>query len=567
MGVIDWSIVGGYMAVSLAIGLMFTKKAGRSLKDYFLSGRSLPWWVVGGSMVATTFAADTPLAVTEYVRGEGIWRNWFWWTLAINHILAAVVFSRLWRRAEVLTDNELIELRYHGKPAAVLRALKACYFSTIYNFIVMGWVTAAMSTVLSEFIDIPITWAVVACMVIALIYSLMSGFWGVVVTDIFQFGVAMIGSVVFAVLAAKAAGGMDAMLAKIAEMGAGSKLAFFPSMSSGPDVWEFLVFVLVMWWSTHNADGGGYMIQRMMAAKNEKQAQAGTFFFALMHYIVRVWPWVVVALASVVLLPGSVTGRQAYPQLMANILPVGLRGVFVAVFLAAFMSTIDTHLNWGSSYIVNDIYKRFIKPEAEQKHYVAVSKIVSLVLMIVAGFVALEIHSITSAWELVWAMGAGVGAVLILRWFWWRINAYSEISAMATSLVIAIGIQIWELTTGESLALHIKALVVVLGSIAVWLPVTFLTKPEPEKVLKSFCERVKPGGRWPFEVAGRGYGRSMIVAWIGGVGIIYGGMFTIGALVLRQTDSLSWSIPLVTAGGALVWLGMRKILRQQQVKQ
>ncbi len=563
MSVLDWTIVGSYMAVSLAIGLIFTKKAGRSLKDYFLSGRSLPWWVVGGSMVATTFAADTPLAVTEYVRGDGIWRNWFWWTLAINHVLAAVVFSRLWRRAEVLTDNELIEIRYHGKPAAVLRALKACYFSTIYNFIVMGWVTAAMSTVLSEFIDIPIAWAVIICMAVALTYSLLSGFWGVVVTDIFQFGIAMIGSVIFAILAANAAGGMENMLARITEMGAASKLSFFPSMSSGSDVWgKFLVFVLIMWWSTHNADGGGYIIQRMMAAKNEKHAQAGTFFFAFMHYVVRVWPWIIVALASLVLLPATVTGKQAYPQLMANILPVGLKGVFVAVFLAAFMSTIDTHLNWGSSYIVNDIYKRFIKPEAESKHYVAVSRLVSLILMMVAGFVALEIHSITSAWELVWAMGAGVGAVLILRWFWWRINAYSEISAICSSLVIAIGMQIWELTTGQSIALHVKALIVVIGSIAVWLPVTLFSKPEPEGVLRGFCERVKPGGKWPFEVAGKGNGRSMVMAWIGGVGIIYGGMFSIGALVLSKTNSLYWSLPLVAVGGSLVWMGMRKLLRQ-----
>lgn len=514
-------------------------------------------------MVATTFAADTPLAVTEYVRGDGIWRNWFWWTLAINHVLAAVVFSRLWRRAEVLTDNELIEIRYHGKPAAVLRALKACYFSTIYNFIVMGWVTAAMSTVLSEFIDIPIAWAVIICMAVALTYSLLSGFWGVVVTDIFQFGIAMIGSVIFAILAANAAGGMENMLARITEMGAASKLSFFPSMSSGSDVWgKFLVFVLIMWWSTHNADGGGYIIQRMMAAKNEKHAQAGTFFFAFMHYVVRVWPWIIVALASLVLLPATVTGKQAYPQLMANILPVGLKGVFVAVFLAAFMSTIDTHLNWGSSYIVNDIYKRFIKPEAESKHYVAVSRLVSLILMMVAGFVALEIHSITSAWELVWAMGAGVGAVLILRWFWWRINAYSEISAICSSLVIAIGMQIWELTTGQSIALHVKALIVVIGSIAVWLPVTLFSKPEPEGVLRGFCERVKPGGKWPFEVAGKGNGRSMVMAWIGGVGIIYGGMFSIGALVLSKTNSLYWSLPLVAVGGSLVWMGMRKLLRQ-----
>jgi solute:Na+ symporter, SSS family len=556
---LDWMIVGGYVSVSIAVGLLFAKRAGRSMTDYFLSGRSLPWWVVGTSMVATTFAADTPLAVTEYVRGDGIWGNWFWWTLAISHVLGAIVFSRLWRRAEVLTDNELIELRYHGKPAAVLRAFKACYFSTLYNFIVMGWVTAAMSTVLSAFLNIPITWAVLACMVIALFYSLLSGFWGVVVTDVIQFAVAMIGSVVFAVLAANEVGGMGTLVEKVSAMGNGSTLDFFPGSDAGAEVWgKFLVFVLIMWWSTHNADGGGYIIQRMMSAKNERHAQMGTLWFAVAHYVLRVWPWVVVALASMVLLPTLALDREAYPQVMASILPAGLRGLFVAVFLAAFMSTIDTHLNWGSSYIVNDLYKRFLKPKASAKHYVLVSKITSFLLMIVTGFVAMTIQSISAAWEFVWAMGAGVGAVLILRWFWWRINAWSELSAMATSLVLAVTLVLRDWWTGDKLPLYLRALIVVFGSMIVWVTVTFLTRPEPREVLERFVQRVRPGGRWPFVAQGGGEGLRILVAWAGGVAAIYGGMFLVGSLVLQKHDQLWWTSCLLVIGSVLVWLGLRE---------
>ena len=246
MAVLDWCIVAGYVVIALGVGFYFSRRAGKSINEYFLSGRNLPWWVIGSSMVATTFAADTPLAVTEYVRQDGLWRNWIWWALAISHVLAAVVFSRLWRRAMVLTDNELIEIRYHGKPAAALRAFKACYFSTLYNFIVMGWVTAAMSTVLSSFLKIPIIWAVVACMTIALVYSVLSGFWGVVVTDLLQFGVAIVGSIVFAILAANEAGGMSTVLSSEA-CTSGQTLSLFPSLAAGTDVWmNFLVFVLVM---------------------------------------------------------------------------------------------------------------------------------------------------------------------------------------------------------------------------------------------------------------------------------------------------------------------------------
>ncbi|MFC1654412.1 sodium:solute symporter family protein [Myxococcota bacterium] len=560
MAVLDWCIVAGYVVIAITVGFLFSRRAGKSISEYFLSGRNLPWWVVGSSMVATTFAADTPLAVTEYVRQDGIWRNWIWWSLAISHVLAAVVFSRLWRRAMVLTDNELIEIRYHGKPAAALRAFKACYFSTLYNFIVMGWVTAAMSTVLSSFMKIPIVWAVVACMAIALFYSVLSGFWGVVVTDMVQFGVAIVGSIVFAVLAANEAGGMSAVLSSEA-CTSGQTLSLFPSLGAGTDVWmNFLVFVLVMWWAYQGSDGGGYIIQRMMSAKNERHALIGTFWFALAHYILRVWPWVVVALVSMVMLPELTSHKEAYPELLSRILPAGLKGLCVAMFLAAYMSTIDTHLNWGSSYIVNDLYKRFFKQEANPKHYVVVSRITSVVLMLVSGFVALQITRITAAWELLWAMGAGIGAVLILRWFWWRINAWSEISALSASLIIATALQVYEYVSEVDMQFYVKLLTVVFGSAAVWLAVTFLTRPEPEDVLKKFTDRVRPGGWWPFEVDKGIASYRTLVAWLGGVLVVFGGMFLIGGMVLGRWIEVLVSAAVSAAGVICVYAGLRGTL-------
>ncbi len=557
MAVLDWCIVGGYVVFAIAVGFIFSRRAGKSLQEYFLSGRNLPWWVVGSSMVATTFAADTPLAVTEYVRQDGIWRNWIWWALAISHVLTAVVFSRLWRRAMVLTDNELIEIRYHGKPAAALRAFKACYFSTLYNFIVMGWVTAAMSTVLSSFLKIPIIWAVVACMAIALFYSVLSGFWGVVVTDLVQFGVAIVGSIVFAILAVSEAGGLGSVLSSEA-CSSGQTLSLFPSMDAGFDVWmNFLVFVLVLWWAYQGADGGGYIIQRMMSAKDERHALMGTFWFAIAHYTLRVWPWVIVALASMVMLPELTSHREAYPALLSDILPAGLKGLCVAVFLAAYMSTIDTHLNWGSSYVINDIYKRFFRPEASQKHYVVASRITSVVLMLVSGFVALQITRITAAWEFLWAMGAGIGAVLILRWFWWRINAWSEISALCASLVIATILQVHEYVTEGDTQFYVKLLTVVIGSAVVWLTVTFLTRPEPEEVLKKFTDRVRPGGRWPFAVDPGVVTYKTLIAWLGGVFVVLGGMFIIGGLILGRWVLVLVSCAALASGSVLVYAGLR----------
>jgi len=389
-------------------------------------------------MVATTFAADTPLAITELVRSDGIWRNWYWWCLALGGLLGVFFFSRLWRRAQVLTDNELIELRYSGRPAALLRGFKAIYFALLYNFIVMGWVINGMSAVASVTLGVGRNWAVWGCALVALLYSTASGFWGVVVTDFFQFILAMGGAIILAVLAVKYIGGMSELIEEV-KLSAGYQsdtLQFFPSLPGGSEgflstnFFTFLIFIFVMWWASHNADGGGYIIQRMSSCKNERHALLATLWFNLANYAFRVWPWVVVAVVSLVLFPSlsddPIGDKAGYPKVMMEVCGPGVLGLLIASFLAAFMSTISTHLNWGASYLLNDVYRRFVKPDAEEKHYVWASRFATVFVMAGAAITATFMGSIARAWEFIWAMGCGIGPVLILRWFWWRINAWSE---------------------------------------------------------------------------------------------------------------------------------------------
>ena len=521
---IDWAIIIAYIIFSLGVGIYFSKRAGSSTEEYFLSGRSLPWWIVGTSMVATTFAADTPLAITEFVRGQGIWQNWFWWNLLLSGLLGALLFSRLWRRAEVLTDNELLEVRYSGKPAAILRAFKAGYFSILYNFIVMGWVINAMASVTAVMLNIDRWTAVWACVIIALIYALLSGFWGVVMTDLVQFVIAMAGSIILAIIAVNAVGGMDLLLEKLQALTSSgvvheNTLKFIPPIPnadiSSLTFWEspfskFLIFITIMWWSHHGTDGGGYIIQRMSSAKNEKHALAATLWFNIAHYALRVWPWIAVALVSMVVFPiipesySELGTKAGYPLIMNEFLGAGLKGLLVVSFLAAFMSTIDTHLNWGASYLVHDIYKRFIKKDANQQHYVLVSRIITVILMICSAFVAINMQSISKAWEFIFSMGAGIGLVLILRWFWWRVNAWSEITALATSILITISLEIlaWTQTIsggntyelfgvspvlfGIPLQVHHKLMIIVPLAVIAWVSVTFLTEPESDETLMTF---------------------------------------------------------------------------------
>jgi len=605
---IDWIIIASYILFSIGVGIYFTKRASRNTEEYFLSGRTLPWWVVGTSMVATTFAADTPLAITEFIRGSGIWQNWFWWNQLLAGLLAVFLFSRLWRRAKVLTDNELLEIRYSGKPAAFLRGFKAAYFAILYNFIVMGWVINAMASVAAVMLNIDRWTAVWICVIIALVYALLSGFWGVVVTDFVQFGIAMFGSIALAIIAVSAMGGMENLLTALENMiPAASDAASSTAVTTNtmkfipptPDAgfftlefWEspfskFIVFLTILWWSRDNSDGGGYIIQRMSSAKNEKHALLATLWFNLTHYAFRVWPWILVAMVSVVMFPEvsewALGDKVGYPLVMQKVLGPGMKGLLVVSFLAAFMSTIDTHLNWGASYLINDIYKRFIKPEKSfknqnkaQRHYVKVSRLLTVLLMIFAALVAVKMQSIGKAWEFIFAMGAGIGLVLILRWFWWRINAWTEISALITSILITVGLEIIAgiqtvnagltytlfgrapVIFGIELQMHHKLLIIVPIAIIVWLIVTFITKPEKSTTLTEFYKRVQPGGWWG-QIAKdipRTKGsvtKGFLMNWLAGIAMIYGATFAIGNLIFGNWVNGIFLVLLSIIGFAWIW--------------
>ena len=576
---LDWTIIAVYAVLTLALGLAFRRRASQSAGQYFLAGRSLPWWILGTSMVATTFAADTPLAVTGFIRNQGIWYNWYGWHFVLSQMLAVFLFSRFWRRAEVLTDNELIEIRYSGRPAAVLRGFKAGYFAIVYNFIVMGWVLKGMGTVAESVLGIDPEIAVIGGAALALSYALLAGFWGVVITDVIQFCLAMAGSITVAVMAVKHVGGIAQLKTRIFEspLADPNTMAFIPGGGWGwdSDLFKFVVFVSLMWWASHNADGGGYLIQRMAAARDERHARGATLWYVVANNVVRYWPWIVTGLASLVLLPVMPEGvdeEAAYPLVMLQVLGPGLLGLLLVSFFAAFMSTIDTHLNWGASYLVNDIYLRFLRPDASEKETVLTAKICVAGMMICSVVVAFWLTSIGRAWLFVWAMGAGIGPVLILRWFWWRINAWSEIAALATSVLLAVGFEVvagiqsgaeYELfatpvrIAGTALGTHHKALILVPVSILVWVTVTFATRPVTAARLEAFYRRVRPGGWWgPVarqapEVVCDGLTRRLALVWAASCAGIYGLLFGVGKMLLQEY-AMGWLLLAIALAGAVI---------------
>jgi Na+/proline symporter len=508
---LDWAIIVAYFALALGIGLMWKRRADASYVDYFASGRALPWWIAGTSMVATTFAADTPLAVTELVARHGLAGNWFWWAWAFGGMLTVFVFAKLWRRSAVLTDVELIELRYTGRPAAFLRAFRAGYVAVVMNSIVIGWVTQAMVKVLRHTVltDLPAGstvdfWLVAGLLLLTGVYSVLSGMWGVAITDVVQFVLAMVGCIALAVVAVDAVGGTEALQQRVeANFGDGAQAFGFLPDFGATDPWlplgVFLALLLSQWWATWypgaEPGGGGYIVQRMAACKDERQAVKATLLFQLAHYCLRPWPWILVAFAALALHPELRAHQDpgvGYPQLIRELAPAGLRGLLLVTFFAAFMSTISTQMNWGASYLVNDLYKRFVAPEADDRRLVAVSRRSSVVVLVLGGATAwimiVRGISVADAWAFLAALGAGVGAVFILRWFWWRINAWSEIAAMVASLLLFLGVKLWQgaLPAGERLPEQYTSLLVASGTLAIWLVVTLLTAPEPDAHLAAF---------------------------------------------------------------------------------
>jgi SSS family solute:Na+ symporter len=541
---IDWSLIIGYFILALGIGLYYSRRASKGIDQYFISGRSLPWWIAGTSMVATTFAADTPLAVTGMVAKNGIAGNWLWWNFLFSAMLTTFFFARLWRRAEVLTDVEFTELRYSGKPAAVLRGFRALYLAIPINCIIMGWVTLAMAKVISLTLGWPKWEAIAICLGVALIYSVLSGFWGVVMTDFIQFIMAMSGSIALAIISIQKAGGIVGLQEKLAATygtSSTSILSFFPGINSAwMPITIFLVYISVQWWASWypgaEPGGGGYTAQRMFATKDERNSLLSSLWFNIAHYALRPWPWILVALAAMVFFPNLADPEIGYPKMMLAFLPIGLKGLMIAAFFAAFMSTIDTQLNWGASYLVNDFYKRFIKKDASDRHYVAISRISVIALMAIGGVITYYMSSVEGAWKFLLALGAGTGAVYILRWYWWRINAWSEISAMSAAFVTAISLQ-----TFTSMDFAPRLLLTTVISSAIWLTVTFLTSPEKEEHLIKFYKKVRPGGRLWKHIAQKIEGikieqniGSDFICWIAGCICGYASLFGIGKIILQN---------------------------------
>jgi solute:Na+ symporter, SSS family len=548
---IDWIVIGAYFALNLGIGVYYARRARGSTTEFFLSGRDVPWWLAGTSMVATTFAADTPLLVTGIVARNGIAGNWLWWNMAASGMLTVFVYARLWRRAGVMTDVEFAELRYAGKPAAFLRGFRALYLGIPINCIIIGWVNLAMLKILQVTLGVDAShalWALLAMLIFTAFYTTLAGLWGVLVTDLVQFVLKMGMVIALAFFAVRAVGGLSALKQQVAALdaasGDGSRLTFFPSTDSAwmPAITLF-VYLGVNWWASWypgaEPGGGGYVAQRIFSARNERHGLFATLWFNIAHYAIRPWPWILTALASLVLYPSLVDKESGYVRTLMDprVFPVSMRGVMLAAFAAAYMSTIGTQLNWGASYVVNDFYRRFVRRDGTEREYVIASQAVTVALMLISIYVTLHLASIEQAWKLLIVTGAGTGTVLLLRWFWSRINAWSEVSAMAVAAVVSLYLQIalkWDTDRPRDFA-YLMIVTVAITTIA-WVATTLLTDPEPRDTLDTFYRRVDPmRGGW------RAVGGQLLNALLGCV-LVYAALFGVGEILLR---SLAFGVTLL----------------------
>ena len=618
---LDVAVIMAFFLIIFSIAAYYSRRASKDTGQFFLSGRNLPWYIAGTAMVATTFAADTPLAVTELVAKNGIAGNWLWWNLAIGGMLTVFFFAKLWRRAGIMTDVEFVELRYSGKAAAVLRGFRAIYLGLFMNAIVMGWVNKAMEKIFKVTIPgvDPFLLVVIAACIIA-VYASASGLLGTARTDSFQFIFAMLGCIILAIIVVNLhqVGGMVQLKAKLAPQ----ILDFFPRIGKitvggvtggalAISVGAFFAHIGLQWWSSwypgSDPGGGGYVAQRMMSAKDEKHSLFATLWFTIAHYTLRPWPWILVALSALVILPraentdvlkqenpvmyeqvveayssktalsdlnqdpvflefyekyeNTVDPGIMYPKLMMHYLPTGLLGLLIAVFLAAYMSTIASQLNWGTSYLINDFYRRFIKKSASERHYVLISRL-GIILMVLFSLVITKLFltTISGAWEFIINASAGMGAVLILRWFWWRINAWSEISAMIAPLIIYPIAKY-----GYGMQSPITLYPIVLGTTIVWLVVTFLTKPANKDVLMKFYTKVHPGGiGWkpiatllPDVKSDTGFGR-LFVDWVCGVILVYAFLFGIGKILFAEFLAGGFYLLIGAIAAGIIYFDLKK---------
>lgn len=615
---IDWLIVLAYLVLTLWLGLYLSRRASGSLVDFFVSGRSLPWWLAGTSMAATTFSVDTPLYIAGVVGTRGIAGNWEWWSFGIAHVVMIYVFSRLWRRSEIVTDAELTELRYGGTTGALLRGVKAFLFAVPINCIGIGYAMLAMVKVITalelweslgfapeEGVKL---WSVIGISLFVLVYAGLSGLWGVVATDFFQFFLALFGAVVVAIAALSHIGGMGSLVAQLRESFGPETLSLIPVQvgrdgvrwreAAGISVNTFLAYIGLQWWAFRRSDGGGEFIQRLAASKSEAEAEKAAWFFNILHYGVRTWPWVVVALVALVVYPNLEDRELGYPLLMLDFLPPVVLGLVVASLVAAFMSTVSTLINWGASYLTNDLYSRFFKPDAAQEELVLVGRVASVGVTVLGAIAAFFANDVTAIFRLVIAIGTGPGLVLILRWFWWRINAAAELSSMVTGFFIGLLTMpvpeaggtnpIWRaLSQLQSTIPLLRAtdfgqrLLVITGiTTVVWVTVMALTAPETPETLDRFYAKVRPSGpgwnpqrlrageqpirylsvgegQWRFTLNPPGIlpEQNLVLQLqqvVAGLGMLFGSMFAVGGFLLLQPVT-GW-VSLAVAGLGSLWL-------------
>jgi SSS family solute:Na+ symporter len=581
---IDWLVVIAYGTITLVVGLIFSRRAGRSRQQYFLSGRKLPWWLLGTSMVATTFSTDTPNLVTNLVRTGGVSMNWLWWAFLITGMLTVFFYAKLWRRSGALTDINFYELRYSGKPAAFLRGFRAIYLGVFFNVMIMATVTLAAIKIAGVLLGLDPERTVVLAALLTVLYAATAGLWGVVMTDLVLFVLAMVGSLVAAYYAVSqpSVGGLSGLFAnpQISD-----KLSLLPDLTDPAAVLTVLIIPLaVQWWSTwypgSEPGGGGYVAQRMLASRNENEAMAATLWFNIAHYALRPWPWIIVALASLIIYPelSDIAARfpnldpsiirhdLAYPAMLVFV-PHGLLGLVVASLAAAYMSTISTHLNWGASYVVDDVYRRFLVPHASEPHYVAVGRLVTVGLMVLAGIVALWLESAMQAFQILLQIGAGTGLIFLLRWYWWRINAWGEIAAMVISFLVAVYFHVGHAQLG--FALPTPSVVLVIGvSITTlgWLTVTLLTPPTEAAKLQSFYDLTHPaprGWRRAVNVIGRRPADQSLaagfLAWFLGCLAVYSVLFATGYLLYGQTAIGLVCLAVAIAAALWLWRTIPKV--------
>ncbi len=562
MSTLDWTIVIGYLFLALGLGLYHMRAATRGMENYFLSGRKASWWLLGTSMAATSFAADTPLAVSGFIIKSGISWNWYWWSSAMAGMVALYFFSRLWRRSRLLTDAEFIELRYSGRPARILRAYLSIHSGVLCNCIVIGWVNLAMVKVLANTIEIDETVALYFCFGFSLVYTMMAGLRGVMATDFIQFFIAMFGSIYLAVVAVQGVGGLSQLHTRLIEVHGAARAAeitaFFPGSGSQLFV-PVMAFIFFQWWAAANPAGGGgstgHLVQRMLSAKNEKHAFFGVLWYNIAQYCLRSWPWIMAGLCAAILYPAIEDPEIGYILLMNRFLPSGMLGLVVASFFAAYMSTIDTHLNWGASYLVNDIYKRFIRPDATPRQCIVAAMVMTVALAILGMLVTTVMSSIRDGWYIITSIGGGVSIIYVLRWYWWRINAWTEIAAMISALACTIYFRM-----GLGYDYPQVLFWVVPISVAFALVATFLTRPVDREHLIAFYRKIRPGGRLWRPIARMVPGadkdpgpKKALPAFVLSIIAIYCALFGVGKLLLgpQWLGGLLLAVCVICA--ALVW--------------